>query len=85
MPKTAMTVKPVPAGPLADGERLWRPADVAAYLCEEFTVKTLANWRTAKIGPPFVMIRNRPFYRPGTVRAWAAGHERSTTPAGEVA
>lgn len=65
-------------------ERLWTPADVRAFLCDQFTLKTLANWRAAGIGPPFVKISSRPLYRPAAVQAWVARRERNTSADGEA-
>ena len=70
---------------VAAGEELWRPQDVQAFLRDEFSLKTLANWRTAKTGPPWVPIGNRPFYRPCDVHEWVARRVRTTSAAGEVA
>lgn len=78
-----VTVAPVP-GIAGREHRLWKPEDVREFLCGQFTLKTLANWRTARTGPPFTLIGNRPFYRPEAVIAWAAKRERATA-AGEVA
>lgn len=64
---------------------LWRPKQVRAFLLNEFTEKTLANWRTAKTGPPFALIGNRPFYRPEDVREWVRKRVNATAAAGEVA
>ena len=85
-----MSQPPVPVAPprgeAGRDERLWTAADVVEYLCRQYTEKTLANWRSRKIGPPYVKTSARGvFYRPEAVRAWAAGREHATSAAGEVA
>lgn len=39
--------------------------------------KTLANWRSAHKGPPYIMIGGRPAYRVDHLNAWIAAHEVS--------
>ena len=73
-------------GAAGAAERLWKPADVVAFLCGTYTEKTLANWRARKIGPPY--IKTGPaavFYRPEAVKEWARKREQSTSAVGEVA
>lgn len=57
-------------------EALFRPTEVAELL--GVPVATLANWRCAGKGPPFLKIGRHVRYRPGDVDAWIA--DRVTRP-----
>lgn len=80
MPKTRQTTAPAP--PAAEPEPLWTDQDVSLYFHNRIAVRTLANWRAAKKGPPFIRTgkgRGSPvFYRPSAVAAWAADQEQLT-------
>ncbi len=41
-------------------------------------VRKLQNDRSNKVGPPFVRVRRRVYYRPKDVDAWIDEHERQT-------
>ena len=85
MSETSILDARVP-GQAGRDERLWTPADVVEYLCGEYTEKTLMNWRSRKIGPPYVKVSARGvFYRREAVIAWAARIEQATATVGEVA
>ena len=71
MPKT---VTPVPP----DGGVLWLDTDVAQFL-RNVSTKTLANWRAARVGPPFLKISTGIRYRPAAVQHWAKEQERGST------
>lgn len=51
-------------------EALFRPADVAQLL--GVPTATLANWRCAGKGPPFLKVGRHVRYRRGDVEAWIA-------------
>ncbi len=51
-------------------EPLATPADVAGYLRK--SEKTLANWRSLGIGPPYVKAEGGILYDWAQVRAWVA-------------
>ena len=36
--------------------------------------KSLANWRTRREGPPYVLVGRLPRYQPETLRKWLAAH-----------
>lgn len=72
MPKT---VTPVPV----DGDALWLDEDVANFL-RNVSLKTLANWRSARTGPPFLKVGTGVRYRPAAVQQWAKDRERNITP-----
>ena len=59
---------------------LWKPSDLRRFFQNEFTEKTFTNWRCAGIGPPYVKVGTRVFYRPESVREWAKERERTTSP-----
>lgn len=51
-----------------------------AQLCELLNVgkRTIDNWATQKIGPPFVKVGNARRYRESDVEAWLADREVKT-------
>jgi hypothetical protein len=60
-----------------------RPHALADYqseneLAEELdrSPRTLARWRVARIGPPYVVIGRRILYRRAAVAEWLLRHER---------
>lgn len=57
---------------------LLTPTDVALSL--GLRPKTLANWRTALQGPPFLKIGTRVLYERTKLEAWAHAQEVSTYP-----
>jgi len=57
---------------------LLTPTDVALSL--GLRPKTLANWRTALQGPPFLKIGTRVLYERTKLEAWAQAQEVSTYP-----
>ena len=46
------------------------PEQVSARFCGRITVRTLANWRSKKIGPPFRKIGGRVLYPFQQLLAW---------------
>lgn len=57
---------------------LMTPAALAAYLGETVTEKTLANWRAAGYGPPYVKAGTSVLYRPASVERWLDSVEKLT-------
>jgi len=57
---------------------LLTPSDVALSL--GLRPKTLANWRTALHGPPFLKIGARVLYERTKLEAWAQAQEVATYP-----
>ena len=53
-----------------DTGRLLRPGELSELL--GVPVGTLANWRSARTGPPFVKVGRHVRYRTGDVDAWIA-------------
>lgn len=73
MPKTKTAAAPRVVQPL------WTAADVVAYLAGTVTEGTLANWRSAGKGPPYIKTGARGteiLYRPAAVEAWAVQFEQ---------
>lgn len=66
---------------VADTRPLWTDIDVSDYFAGRIAVRTLANWRSAGTGPPFVRIgKGRGctiLYRPAAVEEWAQQQEHS--------
>jgi hypothetical protein len=52
-------------------DQMAEPAEVAAYYRK--SEKTLANWRSAEIGPPWYKVNGRVLYDWADVRAWLSG------------
>jgi hypothetical protein len=73
MPKTKAAV---PSPPRVV-EPLWTPGDLVAYFADRVTEKTLANWRAAGMGPPFVKVGSAVLYRPAAARSWTEAQERN--------
>lgn len=46
------------------------PAEVVERYEGKVTVRTLANWRSAGLGPPFVKVGGRILYRKCLVEKW---------------
>jgi len=67
-----MQETPEPAHDLTDP--LLRPADLQRIL--GVADQTLRHWRTQGIGPEFVRIRQRVYYRRSAVDAWINEHQR---------
>lgn len=59
------------------------PAEVAAYLRKP--PKTLAEWRSRKIGPRYYRVGRDVRYDWRDVDVWVAEQQRSTDPAGDAA
>lgn len=54
---------------MARPEPLWTPADAAERLNKP--EKTLANWRSQNMGPPYLKLENGSVrYRPEAVERW---------------
>ena len=61
------------------GELMWTPAElIEKFFRGKFTEKTLANWRAAGFGPPYVKAGTAVFYRPSSADAWARSQEWNT-------
>lgn len=59
-------------------EPLWTPAQLAAFLGGGYSVKTLANKRSAGKGPRFVRLEGGAVrYDPADVRAWLDEQRRA--------
>ena len=54
----------------SDTDRLLHPTDLSELL--GVPVATLANWRCARKGPPFVKVGRHVRYRPADVDRWIA-------------
>jgi hypothetical protein len=69
----------MPTMTMTDNPDLWRPEHLVGYFHNQFTEKTFRNWRSAGVGPPFVRIGGRIFYRPDAVREWAKQQENASS------
>lgn len=53
--------------------------EVTEFLDKRVSIKTLANWRSAGVGPKFKKLGNRVFYPLDGVQEWMAQNEFSST------
>jgi hypothetical protein len=61
-------------------DQLGTGPEVAEYLRK--TEKTLANWRSLGIGPPYIKVHGHILYDWPSVHAWLAGQQVDPRPAG---
>lgn len=64
-----------------DDDVLIRARDVSSYT--DIAQQTHTRWRHEGVGPKFVRLGRRVFYRSGDLRAWIRGQVRQNTIAGE--
>jgi DNA-binding transcriptional MerR regulator len=63
------------------GKRFLTPAEVAERYENRVTVRTLANWRSAGVSPPFTKVGGRILYRLSDLVDWEAKRTVSGTAA----
>ena len=53
-----------------EAKEFFTPAELAARYQGRITVRTLANWRSAGISPPFTKVGGRILYRVADIEEW---------------
>lgn len=65
--------------PILDGKRFFTPEELVDRYSNKITVRTLANWRSAGVSPPYTKVGGRIIYPADDLYRWEKSRTVTST------